>query len=116
MDNLLIERIDLLLEHVYLIEKDLIGKTLDDFKQSSLLTRATAFSLMQIAEQMNGLEKYYKESNPNLPWKNARNMRNLIVHVYNDVDPKIVFDTASNDLFELKEAFTKIKANLLAQA
>ena len=116
MDEILIERIDLLLEHVSYIEDDLVGKTLDDFKQSSLLTRATAFSLIQIAEQMNSLEKYFKDSNPTLPWKNARNMRNLIVHVYNEVNAKVVFDTARNDLYELKEAFTKIKAGLLAQA
>ena len=116
MDELIIERIDLLLEHVSYIEDDLEGKTLEDFKNSSLLTRATAFSLMQIGEQMITLEKYFKDSNPSLPWKNARNMRNLIAHVYNRVNYKIVYETASIDLYELKEAFIKIKASLLAQA
>ena len=116
MDELIIDRIDLLLEHVSLIERDLEGKTLDDFANSSILTRATAFSLMQIGEQMIRLEKYFMDSNPYLPWKNARNMRNLIVHVYNEVNYKIVYDTALLDLKELKDAFLNIKNKLLAEA
>ena len=45
MDKKIVFRIDNLLKHISLIEKDLDGKTLEDFKNSDLLVRAISFYL-----------------------------------------------------------------------
>lgn len=76
--------------------------------------RATAFSLMQIGEQMNKLESLFRDSYPDLPWKDARDMRNIIVHVYSKVDADQVYSTATKDLKILKENFELIKKDLAA--
>jgi len=34
----------------------------------------------------------------NLPWKKMVNMRNIMIHEYEDVDLGIVWDTVQNDL------------------
>ncbi|MCR4880002.1 MAG: DUF86 domain-containing protein [Bacilli bacterium] len=116
MDDLLLSRIDSLLEHIDLIINDLDGKSLEDFKQSSLLARATCFSLTQIGEQMISLEKSLKNDYKDLPWKYARDMRNIIVHVYNKVNYKIVYDTAIRDLPILKKSFEDIRDKFLNEA
>lgn len=116
MDKLVVDRIDQLLSHIEMIENDLKDVTLEEMKESSLLTRATAFSLAQIGEQMITLEKYFGKDYPKLPWKNARNMRNIIVHVYNEVNAKVVYSTAKNDLKELKDTFIKIKSSITTEA
>lgn len=96
-----------------MIQNDLANKTYEEFEKSDLLVRATAFSLMQIGEQMNKLETVFKDRYPELPWTDARRMRNLIVHVYVKVDAAQVYETATTDLDTLKEYFSKIKQDLL---
>lgn len=57
MDDVLIYRIDSLLEHIDLIFGDTNGLTIEELKKSNLLLRATCFSLAQVGEMMNQLEK-----------------------------------------------------------
>ena len=102
----------MLIKHINLIQSDLKDKTIDDFKKSDLLVRATCFSLVQIGEQMNKLEDKYKQNYPDIPWSSARKMRNIIVHVYNKVDAEQVWSTAKQDLDELKNKFELIRTEI----
>lgn len=108
-------RVDFLLKQITIIENDLAGKSFEEFKKNDLLVRATAFSLMQIGEQMNKLEKIFRDDYPDLPWKDARDMRNIIVHVYSKVDADQVYMTATKDLVVLKKNFGIIKSDLSTQ-
>lgn len=112
MDKVEVQRINLLIKHIDLIQNDIKDKTLDDFKESDLLVRATCFSLVQIGEQMNRLEEKYRQNHPDIPWSSARQMRNIIVHVYNKVDAEQVWSTATQDLDELKNKFKALKAEI----
>lgn len=105
-------RVNFLLKQIALIENDLCNKTYEEFEKSDLLVRATSFSIMQIGEQMNKLEKLFRDRYPKLPWSDARDMRNIIVHVYSKIDAWQVYETATKDLDALKEAFNKIKTDL----
>lgn len=69
---------DFLLKQISLIKHDLANKSYEEFEKSDLLVRATAFSLAQIGEQMNKLDKVFKDHYPELPWGDARRMRNII--------------------------------------
>ena len=102
----------MLIKHINLIQSDLKDKTIDDFKKSDLLVRATCFSLVQIGEQMNKLEDKYRLNYPDVPWSSARKMRNIIVHVYNKIDAEQVWSTAKQDLDELKNKFEIIKTEI----
>ena len=102
----------MLIKHINLIQSDLKDKTIDDFKKSDLLVRATCFSLVQIGEQMNKLEDKYRQNYPDVPWSSARKMRNIIVHVYNKIDAEQVWSTAKQDLDELKNKFEIIKTEI----
>ena len=112
MDKNIIYRIDFLLKQIERIENDLENKTYEEFAQSDLLVRATSFSIMQIGEQMNRLHDKIGEQYPNLPWKNAIAMRNVIVHVYAKIDAKQVYKVATNDVLVLKDKFIDIKNDL----
>lgn len=102
----------MLIKHINLIQSDLKDKTIDDFKKSDLLVRATCFSLVQIGEQMIKLEDKYRQNYPDVPWSSARKMRNIIVHVYNKIDAEQVWSTAKQDLDELKNKFEIIKTEI----
>ena len=57
MDDLLVDRIDSLLKHIDEIENDLKGLTIKELENSNKLLKADCFSLTQIGEQMNQLER-----------------------------------------------------------
>ena len=116
MDNeLLVHRIIKLLEMINEVMDDLSDKTLESFQKSNLYMRAVSFSMMQIGETMNKLESILRADYPDVPWKHARDLRNLIVHDYGKVDAETVFFIVKNDLPELKEAFIVIKEDLIAK-
>jgi len=112
MDNKINERIDSLLSHIELIERDVKTVDTSELTESSLFIRATAFSISQIGEQMVKMEELLKDKYPNLPWKNARGLRNYIVHDYDSVDIDQLLFTVKNDLPVLKYAFQQIKKDL----
>lgn len=112
MDKLILDRIDLLLDHIDLVFYDTDGLSIEEIEQNSILLRATCFSVSQIGEMMIQLEKKLSSLYPELPWSRARGMRNIIVHDYGGTDIKMVYSVINNDLPGLKIDFTKIKSEL----
>ena len=105
----IIERIDIILKHIDIVENDIKNMSYEDFCKSDLYVRATCFSIAQIGEQMIKLEETLRPNYDYLPWKSIRDMRNIIVHVYNHVNAEVVYLTAKNDLRELKKNLLLVK-------
>lgn len=112
MDDKAIQRIDGVLKHIDKIQKELNGVSFDEFNKSTLLVDAISFSVAQIGERMVKLEELLKGKYPDLPWVQARRMRNIIVHDYDNSDPAKVYKTATSDLDDLKKWFLKIKDDI----
>ena len=111
--KLLIYRIDLLLEHIDLVFNDTKGLSVSDIENSNLLLRATCFSIAQIGEMMNQLEKELSPKYDHLPWVDARKMRNIIVHDYVGTDVEQIYSIIQYDLPSLKVAFLAIRNDLI---
>ena len=112
MDELIIYRIDTLLDHIDLVLKDTEGLSINELEEKNLLLRATCFSIAQIGEMMVQLHKYLANEYPNLPWDAAKHMRNVIVHDYGHIDIEQIYSTIHNDLPVLKILFLNIKKNI----
>lgn len=96
------------IKHIDLALNDINGVSLEEFKQSDLLSRADAFSITQIGEQLNRLSEFYEKDHPEIPWYKANGMRNMIVHDYHRVNFEDVYMTIKNDLPKLKEQLQKL--------
>ena len=112
MDNKVIQRIDGVLKSIDEVNEDIKGVSFDAFLGDRVLMNAVSFLLIQIGERMVKLEQLLKDKYPELPWQQARRMRNIIVHDYESTNPKIIFDTATNDLESLERWFLKIKDDI----
>ncbi len=65
---------------------------------------ACVFNLMQIGELAKiSLSEEAKAEISTIPWKQLYGMRNRIVHGYSGVDMRIVWDTISSDLPQLRQ-------------
>ena len=112
MDDKVIQRIDGALMSINETLERMKGVSFDAFLADRMLMDAVSFELILIGERMIKLEQLLRDKYPELPWSKARTMRNIIVHDYENADPKIIYDTATNDLEFLESQFLKIKDDL----
>lgn len=115
MDDKTVLRVGQVLKHIDQVLDDTNGMTLEELRRSDLLLRATCFSVAQIGETMNQLEKSLGSKYWNLPWVGARRMRNVIVHDYGSADVEQIYSTIHEDLPSLRTAFLAIENDISHQ-
>jgi uncharacterized protein with HEPN domain len=69
-----------------------------DFFQDTRTIRAVSLNFIIIGEAANSIPDAVQERYSDVPWHLMRAMRNRLVHVYYEVDPKLMWDTIKNDL------------------
>jgi len=99
-----------LIEHTEAIQRYCQDcRTLADFEAELMRVEATVFNLMQIGElAKTSLSDVAKAAIPGIPWKQLYGMRNRIVHGYDGVDMRIVWDTVSEDIPQLHKSLIAI--------
>ena len=84
-------------------------QSVSDFEIEPMRVEATVFNLMQIGELSKAsLSDVAKESIPSIPWRQIYGLRNRIVHGYDGVDMRIVWDTVSEDIPRLRAELAAI--------
>lgn len=112
MAKKIVNRIDGILKNINSVQREMNGITIEEFKTQHLLSNAISFDLAQIGERMNKIEEYLIDKYPKLPWKQARKMRNIIVHDYDNVDLDTIYITAIKDLPILKNELINVKSDI----
>ncbi|PIU73353.1 hypothetical protein CO009_02765 [Candidatus Shapirobacteria bacterium CG_4_8_14_3_um_filter_35_11] len=81
----------------------------DDFAQSGLLQDAVVRKIELIGESAKRLSlNFWKKYKNELPLAQAVSTRNRMIHQYDDIDLKIVWNTIKNDLPDLKKKIKEI--------
>ena len=81
---------------------------LQEFKANKMCVEACVFNLMQIGElAKTSLSEEAKCQITSIPWNQIYGMRNRIVHGYEGVEMKIVWETIDEDLPILKKELEK---------
>ena len=87
----IIEAIQQILEYVE-------GMTFDQFAEDRKTIDAVVRNFIVIGEAASHLPDDFIEQYPELPWREMRDMRNLVVHEYFGVDNLIIWDTVKVNL------------------
>jgi uncharacterized protein with HEPN domain len=95
------------LEHIqdqaeYLIEasRDL---SKDTFLKSQTLILAFERSLEIIGEAVGQLDASFKDDHPDIPWRKICGLRNIVTHVYWEVDYDIIWQAVTVEIPRLKQ-------------
>lgn len=97
----IIKYIDKILEYVKEVNYN-------DFERDTKLQDACLMNLSQIGESVSQITESFIEEHKNINWREMKGMRNIIVHDYDGVNMKIVWNAIKYDLPELKEKLFKI--------
>jgi uncharacterized protein with HEPN domain len=93
-----------ILSAIGLIEQFIAGKTSGDFEADVMLQSAVVRQIEIIGEAAKRLSEEFKDQLGHLPWRRIGSMRDFLIHDYIDVDLKIVWKAATEDMQELKQA------------
>ena len=80
----------------------------ETFRQDLKTIRAIELNFIIIGEAANAIPDEVQDAHPEVPWHFMRAMRNRLVHVYFEVDPKLMWDTVKNDLPPLISSLEKL--------
>ncbi len=92
-----------IIEAIATIEEYLQGVDFEHFKNSKLLCDGVIRELEIIGEATRGLSQEYKNTKPNVPWKDITGMRDKLIHQYFGINLNMVWDTVQEDIPLLKK-------------
>lgn len=94
--------LDDIVKAIKTIEKYTLQINFKLFRQDQMRHDASIRQLEIIGEAANKLSKDFAKNNPNFPLKQAIEMRNFLIHGYDEIDLKKVWKTIQKDLPDLK--------------
>ncbi len=84
------------------------GKSYELFKKETVYKNAVSLCVMQIGELSNHISNEFKSENCSIPWREIRGMRNVVAHEYGNIDTDIIWETATENIIQLKDFCEKI--------
>jgi len=91
-----------ILDAIGKIKTYLEGQTYESFCENDMMIDAVVRELEIIGEATNNLSEQLREIHPEIPWSDAIDMRNFLIHEYFGVRTHVVWDTCKNDIPVLK--------------
>lgn len=79
-----------------------------DFENDIKTQDAVIRRLEMIGEASSRTSQQFQATYRDLPWNKMKAMRNFLIHEYDDIDMKIVWDTVKNNLPPLISELEKI--------
>ncbi len=105
-------RVHDILDQIALVKAHTAGADQARFALDSLLQGDAMYRIGIIGEAVAGIPDEVKASHPEVPWRVIRNMRNVLTHVYFQVDIDRVWQVIETDLDVLR---VQMEALLIAE-
>ena len=74
------------------------GHSLESFVNDIAVYFAVMKCMEIVGEATYMLTKDFKAEHPDIPWEEIQGLRHILVHGYEQIKPKILYDTTINDL------------------
>ena len=99
-------------EAIETIEEYTSGLSFDRFLGHKMVIDAVVRELEIIGEASSQLSSVFTEEHSEIPFRDATDMRNFLIHEYFGVNAKVVWDTCNDDLPNLKQLIGKFLKDL----
>ena len=83
--------------------QEYFGNSFEDFKVNTIYNNAVAMCILQIGELSGHLTDSFKELYSGVPWRNIKDMRNIMAHQYGDISVTTVWEAITEDVPVLRD-------------
>jgi uncharacterized protein with HEPN domain len=99
-----------ILDAIAAIEGFIAGETETTFldPENDQLRSAVLFKLVIIGEAIRQLSPDFRDRHPEVPWRDIIAFRNIVLHRYFDTGMMFVWEAATIDVVELRQAVQRI--------
>lgn len=87
------------------------GLTYEQFLADKIRFFAVMKNVEIIGEAANMLTEEFKAAHSEIPWRQVIKMRHVLVHGYSNILPEILWETAKQDIPQLKEQLLTLREN-----
>lgn len=105
-------RLEHMLTAIDNVQSFLDGKTLSDLYNDKILFYAVVKNIEIVGEAANNVTKELQSQHPEVQWKDVISMRHVLVHDYYNIDARTAWQTAQDNLPQLKKQIEKILFSL----
>ncbi|HAA26011.1 MAG TPA: hypothetical protein DCE11_07845 [Ruminiclostridium sp.] len=92
-----------MLEHIEKIMRYVQDTDYKSFENNKMMVEACVFNLSQIGELVNKLSAEFINMHADIPWNKIRGLRNRIIHDYEGINLKLIWEIITADLDKLKK-------------
>ena len=95
---------DKILEYCGEIENILVrlNHSEEAFRKDKGLSAGAVFYIAQIGELAVHFSEEFKEEHNEIPWREIKGMRNILIHEYHATSPNTIWETATEDIPALR--------------
>ena len=87
-----------ILDAISAVQRYTEGMKYEDFVEDRRTVDAVIRNFTVIGEAANHVPEEIVSIHPDIPWRDMRDMRNLVVHEYFGISDRIIWDTIQNNL------------------
>ncbi|OGS45242.1 MAG: hypothetical protein A2539_00560 [Elusimicrobia bacterium RIFOXYD2_FULL_34_15] len=84
------------------IEEYIKDFSYEKFNSNEMVVDAVIRNFEIIGEAVNNIPKEIHDKDNNIPWKEMKGLRNMVLHEYFGIDKSIIWEIANKDLAEVK--------------
>jgi uncharacterized protein with HEPN domain len=97
-------RLEHILKGIARIEHLTAGKTTEDYLANEGLREMIERNIARISEAARFIPDDVRATYPAIPWRRIVGVGNVIRHDYDEIDDRVMWDTATEKLLPLKQA------------
>lgn len=101
-------RLEHMLQGIARIEHLAAGKTAEDYLADEGLREMIERNIARISEAARFVPNEVRTKYPDVPWRRIVGIGNVIRHDYDEIDDRVMWDTATEKLLPLKQAVERI--------
>ncbi len=105
-------RNEVILQKLYSYSEKLMnycqGYTYESFSEDTKLVEACVFNLSQMGELCRIVDTAFAGCHPEIPWREMNGLRNRIVHDYEGVNLRLVWEIISGDIPDLRNILKEL--------
>lgn len=92
------DRLGDIIDNCERIARHIVGMTRDDYRRDEKTMDAVERCLQRISEAASKLGSYLDEMQPDVPWKQARGIGNILRHKYDEVTDDLIWRSIEDDI------------------